>query len=173
MKEETPEEDKKELLEFCFNQGEKNSTFHLKCTDILAKASNNTLVFIIIFGGATLLGLVNFLADERYDIVTGLGAMLLYFFILAFLLLKQCLEARPIAPQANDPLNLFKIQIDLNRLREDQIMRDELEGLDSRIQYNAKRNAETGKWLNRVKYMIFFSPFIFVGGYWVAKYFCD
>ena len=168
MKEETPEEDKKDLLEFCFDQGEKNITFHLECIDILAKGSNHTLVLIIIFGGATLLGLVNFLADERYDIVTGLGAMLLYFFILAFLLVKKCLLARPIAPPANDPLNPYQPDFNLA-----DIMASELEGLHERIQYNAVRNAETGKWLNRVRYMIFASPLIFLGGYWVAKYFCD
>ena len=169
MEEDTPEEitekNKRELLEFCFKEGKENIRFHLEKTEHLARDSTITLNFIISFGGASLFGLVNFIGDGRYNIAVGLGILILYLLGVALLLVKKCLSIRPIAPPANDPKNLFKIQIDLNRLRQDQIMVDELEGLDSRIQYNAKRNAETGKWLNRVKYMIFASPFIFWGAY--------
>ena len=91
MKNKNSEKDKKELIEFCLKEG---------------KESNTTLGCIIIFGGATLFGIVNFLAYKNYDTVIGLGAMLLCFFILAFLLVIKYLAMCPIYPQANDPIKL-------------------------------------------------------------------
>ena len=163
MKEDTPEKNKRELLDFCFKQGEKNFNFDLDCANTLEKNSNTTLSFIISFGGASLFGLVNYLAQDRYDIVTGLAGLILYFLGIAFLLVQKCLFARPISPPGNDPINLYQPDFSLT-----QIMDAEINQLEKRIQTNIERNKETGRWLNRVRYMIFLSPFIFL---WALQFY--
>ena len=160
MEEEAPEKNKKELLEFCFDQGEKNFNFDFDCANTLERNSNTTLSFIISFGGASLFGLVNYLAQDRYDIVTGLAVLILYFLGIAFLLVQKCLLARPISPPGNNPINLYQPDFNLT-----QIMDVEINQLEKRMQRNIERNKEAGKWLNRVRYMIFLSPFIFWGAY--------
>ena len=160
----TTAKNKRELLEFCFKQGEKNFNFELDCKNALVKESYATLNFIVSFGGASFFGIVNFINNERYDIVIGLVGLIIYFFVTAYLLIQKCLLVRPIAPPANDPMNLYQPNFNLT-----QIMDVEINQLKERMKWNNNRNKEAGRWLNRVRYMLFASPIIFLVGlgvYW-------
>lgn len=152
------------LLDYIEKEAKENAAFHLSNADSLIKESN-ALLNLLLAGAGGSLGLMITLAQKSapHWQTWSVGAVSAYLFLLAGLLLYQCLWIKPLYPPANEPCNLMQEGFDVYQIR-----RADLQNKQACIDLNRERNDAVGLWLNQCRAMAACVPIVFVVAAWAV-----
>lgn len=141
-----------DILEWVEKAATINLRDHLHAAEGLSKEASQTLTMLMAaLGGA--FGLAVGASAFRFSA----GAMAVFLFLAAAVLVMKCLVIDEFPSITNEPKNLLQDGFDLAALR-----KAELKNMQSRIEAATKRNTERSLWLNRVRLAGIFSPAVFV-----------
>jgi hypothetical protein len=136
---------------------------HLGSMTELKKEAAQTLT-VFLAGASALVGYVISALDKPSDTAVVLASAVLgiYVFVLCGLIVSKCMAVTDAPTVGNHPLHLAKVEYSITAIKE-----AELKNIEERITQARDRNADTARWLNRVRVLALLSPAVFLFA-WVA-----
>ena len=152
-----------DLLDWVEQKSSENLAFRSAMNEALNKDANNFLTILITAMGATSAFAVNHYSSQRTDeLFVGAVATSFWLFLLAAILVIKCIMTRLHLPPGNEPASLYQKNHSLEAIRE-----AELKNTQFVINKITEECEAYSTWLDRVRLLTLFSPFVFLISSWV------
>jgi hypothetical protein len=149
-----------ELLDFAEKAGYENMRGHLAHAETLAKEASTTITLLLAGTGGALAYAVRWFDDgPKSPAVWGAVVVAFWLACLSTLLVLKCLRVVSTEMLYNEPMNLYKPELNLPM---PEAREWELKNLQDRIQLMKLRNRPIAVWLDRLRIAAAFTPLPFI-----------
>lgn len=157
-----------DLLDFAEKAGYENLRGHLAHAETLAKEAITTATLLLAgTGGALTYAIKWFDQKPAGPAVWGAVATTFWLAGLSALLVIRCLRTVRTEMLYNEPMNLYKPDLNLTLV---EARRWELENLQQRIGLTKERNKPIARWLDRIRIAAAATPIVFLAAAVLAAY---